>query len=195
MKKTLSGLFLCMAFSCNLAYAQKYWDCSKGTISFFSKTPVEDIEAVSKAAGAIINTENGVIAFKVPIKTFKFQNSLMEEHFHENYMETDKEVKNGDKVDYPNKDGLFQGKMEPLVDFSKPGMHQVKAKGKLRIHGVEVEREFSGTLEVKSDKTAQLKSSMEVPLADHKIERPQMVLMKIADRIKVDTDFILRPKN
>jgi len=188
-------MILFMAITSNVAHAQKYWDCSKGTISFFSKTPVEDIEAVSKAAGAIINTENGVIAFKVPIKTFKFQNSLMEEHFHENYMETDKEIKNGDKVEYPNKDGLFQGKMEPLIDFSKPGTHQVIAKGKLKIHGVEVEREFSGTLEVKADKTAQLKSSMEVPLADHKIERPQMVLMKIADRIKVDADFVLRPKN
>lgn len=195
MKSRQVSLTISLFLLGNTLFAQKYWDCSKGTISFFSKTPVEDIEAVSKAAGAIINTENGVIAFKVPIKTFKFQNSLMEEHFHENYMETDKEVKNGDKVEFPNKDGLFQGKMEPLVDFSKPGMHQVKAKGKLKIHGVEVEREFIGTLEVKADKTAQLKSSMEVPLADHKIERPQMVLMKIADRIKVDTDFILRPKN
>lgn len=195
MKRLLfiSGTALILA-SGNL-FAQKLWDCSKGQVSFFSKTPVEDIEAVSKAAGAIINTENSLIAFKVPLKTFTFQNSLMQEHFHENYMETDKQVKNGDKVDYPNRDGTFTGTMEPKVDFSKPGMNRVKAKGKLRIHGVEVEREFSGTLEVKADKTAQLKSSMEVPLADHNIERPQMVLMKIADRIKVDVDFILRPKN
>jgi hypothetical protein len=194
MKKTAISLQVCLTLLGSELFAQKYWDCSKGTVSFFSKTPVEDIEAVSKAAGAIINTENGVVAFKVPIKTFKFHNSLMEEHFHENYMETDKEVKNGDKTEYPNKDGLFQGKMEPLVDFNKPGIHQVKAKGKLKIHGVEVERDFIGTLEIKADKTAQLKSSMDVPLADHKIERPQMVLMKIADKIKVDVDFILRPK-
>jgi hypothetical protein len=196
MKNTqlqLSLLFAILLNGGNIQ-AQKYWDCSKGSISFFSKTPVEDIDAESNAAGAIINTENGVIAFKVPLKTFKFKNALMEEHFHENYMETDKEVKNGDKVEYPNKDGLFQGKLEPKIDFSKPGMHQVKAKGKLKIHGVEVEREFSGTIEVKADKTAQLKSTMDVPLADHNIERPQMVLMKIADKIKVDVDFTLRPK-
>lgn len=195
MKKHLffsaSAVFLIMVN----ADAQKFWDCSKGTISFFSKTPVEDIEAVSKAAGAIINTETGTVAFKVPLKTFKFQNSLMEEHFHENYMETDKAVKIGDKLEYPNKDGLFQGKIEPKVDFNRPGINQVKAKGKLKMHGVEVEREFTGTIEVKADQTAELKSSMEVPLADHKIERPQMVLMKIADRIKVDVDFILKPKN
>jgi hypothetical protein len=194
MKKIilLSGI-ACLMTSGNLI-AQKLWDCSKGQVSFFSKTPVEDIEAISKGAGAIINTETNAIAFKIPLKTFTFQNALMQEHFHENYMETDKEVKNGGKVEYPNRDGTFSGTMEPRVDFTKPGMNRVKAKGKLRIHGVEVEREFNGTLEVKADKTAQLKSSMEVPLADHNIERPQMVLMKIADRIKVDVDFILRPR-
>lgn len=175
--------------------AQKYWDCSKGNINFFSKTPVKDIKAESKIAGAIINTENGVIAFKVPMKSFKFKNSLMEEHFHENYMETDKEVKNGDKIEYPNKDGLFQGKMEPKVNFNTPGLYNVTAKGKLKIHGIEVEREFKGTLNVKADNTAELKSGMDVPLADHKIAVPQMLLMKIAEKIHVDVDFILKPKS
>jgi polyisoprenoid-binding protein YceI len=88
----------------------------------------------------------------------------------------------------------FTGKMEPLVDFNKPGTYQVKAKGKLNIHGVEVEREFTGTLVVNADKTAELKSTMEVPLADHKIEKPQLVMMKIADKIAVTVDFILKPK-
>jgi polyisoprenoid-binding protein YceI len=107
----------------------------------------------------------------------------MEEHFNENYMESEK---------YPH--ATFAGKMEPLVDFSKPGTYPVKAKGKLNIHGVEVEREFSGTLTVNADKTAQLKSTMEVPLADHKIERPQLVMVKIADKIAVSVDFILKPR-
>jgi polyisoprenoid-binding protein YceI len=163
--------------------AQKYWDCSKGKIDFFSKTPVEDIEAHSTAAGAIITVETGAIAFKVPIKSFKFPNSLMEEHFNENYMESGK---------FPY--ATFVGKMEPLVDFSKPGTYPVKAKGKLNIHGVDVEREFTGTLTVNADKTAELKSTMEVPLADHKIERPQLVLVKIADKISVSVDFLLKPR-
>lgn len=184
MKKLLLVLALPMAglFSQPLL-AQKYWDCSKGKIEFFSKTPVEDIEAKSTAAGAIINAETGAIAFKVPIKSFKFPNALMEEHFNENYLEADK---------YPF--ATFTGKMEPLVDFNKPGSYQVKAKGKLNIHGVEVEREFTGTLVVNADKTAELKSTMEVPLADHKIEKPQLVMMKIADKIAVNVDFILKPK-
>lgn len=164
-------------------FGQKFWQCSTGKIDFFSKTPVEDIEAQSKVAGAIINTETGQLAFKVAIKSFVFPNSLMQEHFNENYMESDK---------YP--EGTFTGKMDPLPDFNKAGSHQVKAKGKLKIHGVEVEREFSGTLTIKEDKTAILVSEMEVPLADHNIERPKLVLVKIADKIAVKTEFLLKPK-
>jgi polyisoprenoid-binding protein YceI len=84
--------------------------------------------------------------------------------------------------------------MDPVVDFSKPGSYPVKAKGKLKIHGVEVEREFAGTLTVSKEKTAELVCEMNVPLADHKIERPQLVLVKIADVISVKTNFILKPK-
>ena len=163
--------------------AQKYWDCSRGKIDFYSKTPVEDIEAHSRSAGAIVDTETGVVAFKVPIKTFDFPNDLMEEHFNENYMETGR---------FPF--GTFSGKMEPLVDFHKPGRYPVKASGKLSIHGVEKQREFSGTVVVNADKTAVLTCSFQVLLEDHKIERPQLVLVKIADRIDVSVDFQLKPK-
>ena len=165
------------------ANAQKFWQTSTGKIDFFSKTPVEDIEAHSKVAGAIINTETGQLAFKVPIKSFRFPNSLMEEHFNENYMES---------VKYP--DGSFAGKLEPLVDFNTPGSYPVKAKGKFKIHGVEVDRELSGTITVKADKTATLVSELEVPLSDHKIERPTLVLVKIAEKIAVKTEFVLKPK-
>jgi len=182
MKPTKAAILGLLAFSFQ-ANAQKFWQTSTGKIDFFSKTPVEDIEAHSKTAGAIINTETGQLAFKVPIKSFKFPNNLMEEHFNENYMESEK---------YP--EGTFSGKMEPLVDFKTPGVYPVKAKGKLKIHGVEVEREMTGTVTIGSDKTATLVSEMEVPLADHKIERPSLVLVKIAEKIAVKTEFLLKPK-
>jgi hypothetical protein len=182
MKPTKAAILGLLAFSFQ-ANAQKFWQTSTGKIDFFSKTPVEDIEAHSKTAGAIINTETGQLAFKVPIKSFKFPNSLMEEHFNENYMESDK---------FP--EGTFSGKMEPLVDFKTPGVYPIKSKGKLKIHGVEVEREMTGTLTIGSDKTATLVSEMEVPLADHKIERPSLVLVKIAEKIAVKTEFVLKVK-
>jgi hypothetical protein len=183
MKKPLLILATGLLLATGNLRAQKLWDCSQGKIDFFSKTPVEDIEGHSKAGGAILNTETGAIAFKVPIKSFKFANDLMEEHFNENYLESDK---------YP--DATFSGQMNPVVDFSKPGTYNVKAKGKLKMHGVEVEREFTGTITVNADKTAELKCEMEVPLAEHKIEKPQLVMVKIADKIAVKVDYILKPR-
>lgn len=183
MKKTVVMIATGLLLASGQLFAQKLWDCSQGKIDFFSKTPVEDIEAHSKSAGAILNTETGAIAFKVPIKSFKFPNNLMEEHFNENYLESEK---------FP--DATFSGKMEPLIDMSKPGTYPVKAKGKLKIHGVEVDREFTGTMVVNTNQTAELKSEMDVPLADHKIERPQLVMVKIADKIAVKVDFILKPR-
>jgi len=183
MKKPLFMIAAGLIIAYGEVSAQKLWDCSQGKIDFFSKTPIEDIEAHSKAARAIINTETGAIAFKVPIKSFKFPNDLMEEHFNENYMESNK---------FP--DATFSGKMEPLIDFSKPGSYKVKAKGKLKMHGVEAERELNGTIVVNADKTAELKAEMDVPLADHKIERPQLVMVKIAEKIAVTVNFILKPK-
>lgn len=178
-----SLLFSSFLFLTGAVSAQKFWQTGTGSIHFYSKTPVEDIEAQSKVGGAIINTENGQMAFKVPIKSFRFPNSLMEEHFNENYMESEK---------YP--DATFSGKLDPIVDFSKPGTYPVKGKGKFKVHGVEMEREFSGTLVVNADKTADLKCDFDVLLVDHKIERPQLMLVKIADKIAVRVQFLLKPK-
>ena len=176
-------IFIFLAAISTRASAQKFWQTSTGKIDFFSKTPVEDIEARSKAVGAIVNTETGQLVFKVPTRTFRFPNGLMEEHFNENYMESEK---------FP--DGTFSGKIEPLIDFKKPGAYPVKAKGKLKIHGVEVEREFTGTITVRGDKKAALESEMEIPLADHNIERPSLVLVKIAEKIAVKVEFVFKPK-
>lgn len=183
MRILFSILLLTLGFGLTPARAQKFWHTTTGAIDFFSKTPVEDIEARSNACGAMLNTETGQIAFKVPIKSFHFPNKLMEEHFNENYMESEKVP-----------DATFSGKIEPLVDFSKPGIYDVKAKGKLNIHGVEQEREFSGKMTVGADKTTTLVCEFNVPLEDHKIERPQLVMMKIADIISVKTRFMLKPK-
>ena len=176
-------IFICLAAISTQVSGQKFWQTSTGKIDFFSKTPVEDIEAHSKAVGAIVNTETGQLVFKVPIRTFRFPNGLMEEHFNENYMESEK---------FP--DGTFSGKIEPLIDFTKEGVYNVKAKGKLKIHGVEVEREFTGTIRVNGSETATLESEMEITLADHDIKRPSLVFVKIAEKIAVKAEFVFKPK-
>ena len=81
-----------------------------GEVSFFSKTPMEDIDAVNKQVGSIINSENNEVAVQIRVTNFIFPNKLMQEHFNENYLETDK---------YPS--ATFKGKIKESVDLKVPG--------------------------------------------------------------------------
>lgn len=127
---------------------------------------------------------NGVtkeIAVKVPIKSFVFPKSLMQEHFNENYMESDK---------YPY--AIFKGKINEGIDFTKPGTYDVSATGKLNIHGVERDQTLKGKLTVQSGK-ALLDAAFDVLLVDHKIKVPEVVFAKIAEKIAVTTHFVYVP--
>lgn len=81
-----------------------------GEVSFFSKTPMEDIEAVNKNVSSIINTSTNEVAVQMRITNFVFPNKLMQEHFNENYLESEK---------FPS--ATFKGKIKEDVDLTKPG--------------------------------------------------------------------------
>ncbi len=144
-------------------------------IDFHAGTPLEDIDAKSTKAKGLLKTSNGEFAFVVANRTFHFKRSLMEEHFNENYMESDK---------YPV--STFKGKILNFdeIDLTKDGTYQVKAKGVLSIHGVEKEREIEGTLVIKDGKV-HIESNFIVKLEDHKIKIPKVVTEKIAEEVKV----------
>jgi hypothetical protein len=50
--------------------------------------PFEPIKAKTKEANCILNTKRGSISFIAYIKDFRFERTLMEEHFNDNYMES-----------------------------------------------------------------------------------------------------------
>lgn len=150
-------------------------------VDIYSNTPVEEIKAKNKNASSIINFTTGDIVFRVPNSGFKFDNALMEEHFNENYMETHK---------YPNCE--FKGKIMQLVDWKKVGSYKVTVTGNLKAHGVEVERTISGTIHVKADVII-IESKFNVPLKDHKIEVPKLVISNLSDSIAVNIDANYAP--
>jgi len=145
-------------------------------ISFFSDGVVEDIAAENAAAGSLFNTSTGELVFIVPIKDFKFQKSLMREHFNEKYMETEK---------YPK--AAFQGK---LVGFNAnaAGEQKVQAFGKLNMHGVTRDVNVQGLAESTNGKVT-LKAKFTVKLKDYNIEIPSIVWKNIAEEIELKVDF------
>lgn len=146
---------------------------TKGEITFFSSAPLEDIEAQNKRVISMLNTQNLELMVRVPINQFEFQNKLMQQHFNENYLESDR---------YPY--ATFKGKMSPAIDFSKDGVYDVSAVGVLSLHGVDQKRTLTGKLSVNKGEL-KLETRFNIALADHKIDIPRLVFNKIAERIAV----------
>src|SRR5918993_1157917 len=113
-------------FLSNFAFAQRVYT-KNGNISFFSKSPLEDITARNNEVMSVIDQKTGDIQFSVLIKSFRFKKSLMEDHFNESYMESDK---------YPK--AAFKGMIADIsqVDFSRDGHYPVMVNGDLTIHGI-----------------------------------------------------------
>ncbi|MDQ3046294.1 MAG: YceI family protein [Bacteroidota bacterium] len=150
-------------------------------ISFFSAAPLENIEAMNKASKPIINSATNDIQMKIVITAFVFEKPLMQEHFNENYMESEK---------YP--DATFKGKFNEKIDWTKDGEHKVSATGKLKIHGVEKDRTFDGTLTIKGGQV-NLKTKFNVHIADHGVKVPSLYVQNIAEDVEVKLNATLEP--
>ncbi len=169
MKYLITLAFICLVWSANA----QLFTTQTGEISFFSKTPMEDIDAVNKQVGSIINSATNEVAVQMRVTNFIFPNKLMQEHFNENYLETDK---------YPN--ATFKGKIKETVDLKVAGTYAVTASGTATIHGVSRPVELKGTL-VSTGKTLALTCIFDIQLDEYKIDIPKIVFKKIAEVIKV----------
>ncbi|WP_439557942.1 YceI family protein [Dyadobacter sp.] len=174
----MTVLGIAMSFPEAWAQGSKF-STSTGNTRFSSETPLENINAENKKCQAILNTANGEMAIRMNMRDFVFPNKLMQEHFNENYIESEK---------YPT--ATFTGKIDNVPDYSKNGQYDVSATGKFTVHGVTKERTLKGKMKVDGDKIT-ITSNFEVPLTDHKIEVPQVVFVKIAQVIQVKAEYVL----
>jgi hypothetical protein len=174
------ALMLGLGSFCLTSQAQKY-KTEQTFVSFYSHAAIEDITAENKKTAGVFDPVTGDVAFSIPIKEFQFAKSLMQEHFNEKYMDTEK---------YPK--STFQGKIANY-DANASGPQNVNAKGKLSIHGETREVEIPGTIEKNGDKLM-MKSKFIVKLADHKITIPQLLWQNIAEQVEVTLDFTFKPQ-
>jgi hypothetical protein len=173
--KIFSLLFIVCLFQ--VVSAQKIVT-KTGHIWFFSHTPMEDIEAHNHQVVSSLDCISGDLAFVLLIKSFQFKIDLMQEHFNENYMESDKIPK-----------ASFKGKIANIskVDFKKDGKYVVEVDGDLTIHGITKAVKSSGNIEVKGG-TIIANSKFEIVPQDYGIKIPSLVAEKIAKDISVNVD-------
>lgn len=181
IKKKVKGyLFLCLFMVVALKGTAQKYVAEKGVITFFSDAVVEDITATNSKIASIFNQETGALAFSVPIREFQFEKKLMQEHFNEKYMESDK---------FPK--ATFSGKLTNL-NIAQGGEQHVKAKGKLIIHGTTKEVEIEGIANI-GDKV-NLKSKFMIKLTDYNIKIPQLLFQNIAEEVEVTVDLTYKPQ-
>jgi hypothetical protein len=162
------------------ALAQKRYFSEKSSITFFSEGVIEEIKATNTKVTSIFDLANGEVAYLLSPKDFQFEKKLMQVHFNEKYMETEK---------YPK--SSFQGKILGY-DVASLQQQQVQALGKLTIHGVTREINIPGTLRIEGN-TVSLTSKFMVKLEDYNIKVPQIVWQNIAQQVEVTVQFLYRP--
>jgi len=115
------------------------------------------------------------------MKEFIFRNALMQEHFNENYIESDS---------YPK--ATFKGKIsnfnfEDIAEIEK----EYEVIGVLNFHGVEKEI-TSRMFIVKQNTTIVLRGDFITKPQDFNIKIPKIVRKKIAKEVKVQFNFKLK---
>ncbi len=177
MKKLIfiSAMLSIMAMT---SQAQNRYFTRNGKINFFSDAPMEKITARNSQGTSVFDAKTGQMEFAVLMKAFEFEKALMMEHFHENYVESDK---------YPK--SVFKGTITDIstVDFAKEGTYPVNYKGSLTLHGVTKEINGKGTLSVKGGKVIS-HGDFIILLADYNIEIPSLVKDKVAKEVKIVVD-------
>ena len=147
-------------------------------VQFISETPIENIQALNKQVSALFDSSTGEIVFQVPIRGFHFENALMEEHFNENYMETE---------EFPK--ATLQGKIESWPNVTE----DVEVEGVIMIHGVEKSKTFHGTMRNEKNNWI-VYSEFSVNAEDFDIKIPSIVRKQIAENIVITINATLYPR-
>ena len=180
MKKIL---LISLTFFSLFSFSQEKFISRNGLIQFIASTPLETIDPVNNHVSCILDTENGNLVFQMKMISFKFEKALMEEHFNEKYVESDKFPKS-----------TFVGRVQNWDDFNWNGTEQnIVVKGKITIHGIEKEIIVKGVIET-SKSTIFLSSSFDIIISDFSIEIPRLVRDKISETVKVEVNVTLKQK-
>ena len=163
---------LLILFIISMSYGEDIYLTRQGIVEFFSSTPIEDIKAYNNQVSCVLNYESGKFAFQVPIKGFMFKNGLMQEHFNENYLESDI---------YPK--SIFKGMINNWDSLAiNDSTLNIRLVGELTIHGVTKTIEQNATIWRKNGNLVG-KCKFIISLEDYDVKIPKIVRQNIAELI------------
>jgi len=168
-------------FISRTALAQQYLTRT-GQVTFRSEASEELIEAQNNdvAAQLIVGEAKG--QFIIPVKSFKFKKALLQEHFNENYMESDT---------YPKATYQFTVKDIQHVDFHKPGRYPVQTSGVITLKKTSKTINVPGYIIVSNTDSIKVEASFSLSPVDYDIQIPKLVENKIAKNIEINVNSTL----
>lgn len=152
-----------------------------GTITFEASVPAfEEVKATNEKVSCVINTKTGELASLALIKSFRFKIALMEEHFNENYIESDQ---------FPK--AILKGKLTNF-DYAKltDSFKTFELNGTMEMHG-KTNTILIPILIKKGKNGLDLKADFELNASDYDIEIPNVVSKKVSNKVQVKVDFAL----
>lgn len=182
--KKINFLLIVLLFAGTVSAQDKYFT-KTGKINFDATSPgsPEQVEGIHKSTLCVLDTKTGNLQFSVTMKGFEFERALMQEHFNENYIESNQFPKSEFK-------GMISNNSS--VNYTTNGDYPVSIKGKLTIHGITKDIETNGNLVIKNGKISAT-SVFTVLLADYKISIPSLVADKVSKTAKIVVNCLLDP--
>lgn len=179
MKKIILIPVLLSSF---IVFSQEKILTKSSTITFEASVPsFQPVMGTNSNVTFVLNPATGEIASLALIKGFQFEMPLMEEHFNENYMETDK---------YPK--AIFRGKIEKFDTKNLTEDYKdYVIKGNLELHGKSKDINASAKI-TKTGSRITIISDFAVNASDFSIPIPSLIKYKLDDKVKIQIIAVLK---
>ena len=184
-KNAMKNIVYILVFISLNIFSQDKYLTKTGAISFEASAPsFEEVKAKNNSTTAILNTENGEFASLALVKGFRFKNALMEEHFNENYAESDK---------FPK--AIFKGKITNFhVDKLNETSTTFKIYGTLSFHGKTVLTEDIVLSISKVGEVINITGNFIAAPSSFDIDIPKVVKSKVSNAMEVSFNFQMKKK-
>jgi len=184
------GLLVCLPIS---AVSQEYHvdRDAENSVRFVSQAPVEEVVgATDRIDGYVLlngprleegsSAEGTQLYLEVDLASLDTGLGLRNRHMRDNYLEVE---------EFPY--ATFDATIE-RVEVATPGVFRVIARGALNIHGVEHQREISCDVSARQE-GYRARCTFTVLLSDFDIEIPKLMFLKLAEEVRLELDFAVRP--
>lgn len=174
-------LLLLMAcfFFCDNAQSQAFYTES-GTAIFHSEVPMHTFSGQSDYLTGKIDLETDIVDFYLDLTTLETGISKRDRDMRET-LETDK---------FPFAE--FYGKIISHFDPDSAAPQKIQVQGSFKIHGVEKDTTYTGTLEMQPD-GLMLTANWVLRLEDYDIIPPSLLFFKVDQEQKIEIEALLKP--